>query len=146
VIDALFAAAIALGGYGPWCEANPFDCTQPIVQEVSVERLREMCSADGGCYMRTNVVFINDGHRRGSLVWRSIVVHEMVHHLQHKSGKWQGYQVNPCHRLRSEEEAYAAQIRYVEQHGGRAFSGVPPRLEVLCRNALDVGLVKDTPR
>lgn len=144
MIETLFAAAITLSGYGSWCNANPTECVAPQVESRSPDWLMRHCQSTGGCYMRTNVVFINDKIPVESLNWEALVVHEMTHYLQRKSGKWGGYRNNPCHRYRSEIEAYAAQRAYAKKKGAIMVIDVPNELRVTCEAALAHGLVKDT--
>lgn len=147
MIETLFAAAVAMGGYGEWCAANAALCVAPRVQVQTQAWVYAHCRAAGGCYLDGDYVFISDSLTEGGESWRGVVVHEMVHYLQRRTGKWLGYRANPCHKFRAEEEAYSVQVRYLESIGRRAVS-VPVPYHVLdqCRLAVAAGVAKDTPR
>ena len=144
MIAHLFAFAVAAGGYGPWCADHPEECVPPRVESVSMDRLSRLCGANGGCYMRGDEVYVNLDTQLGSLKWRAFVVHEMTHYLQKRTGKWQGYQVNPCHRWRAEAEAYRVQNEYAKREGAPFIFLVPANLQPACAVLRDAGIVKDT--
>lgn len=53
---------------------------------------------------------------------RSVLLHELVHHLQHVSGKFEAFDT-PCHRWQAKEvEAYEIQHKYLKKmHVTRSF-------------------------
>jgi hypothetical protein len=54
---------------------------------------------------------------KGDLFASSIVVHEMVHYLQHRSGKFGGVPYSCKDSLAMEREAYQAQREYLLRYG-----------------------------
>ena len=55
---------------------------------------------------------------KGSLYDRSILLHELVHHAQHRKGKFDELRTPCVRRAAAEEEAYLMQNRYISANGG----------------------------
>ena len=110
VVTSLFLTVSQLSGY-----AGPKE--MPRLSVLSTAEMHEqLCKGscgvrafylDGkGVYLRDDLDFVND------LKARSILLHELVHHVQHESGKFEA--LEPCERwLAREDEAYRIQNAYL---------------------------------
>jgi hypothetical protein len=118
-IQALLSWAVMLSHY-----PAPAEPPQVIFKphEFFVEKacMGHPCKAMGW-YNDDGVVYLDQQvSEADSAESRSIWVHEFVHYLQHRSGK---YQSGECHdRVEREREAYAVQYRFMTHaHGLAAF-------------------------
>ena len=108
----LFMSIHNLGGY-------PMPATYPAIHQVSPAELQQRfcgrpCSIKA-YYLRDEGVFIDDTldiefdeHAR------SILLHELVHHLQAQNGRFDGARKSCLTSDRAEAEAYALQNEYLE--------------------------------
>ena len=65
-----------------------------------------------GWYNDDNVIYIDEKHRDDDSTFAaSLVVHELVHYLQHQSGEFDSHSCEDS--LRREREAYRVQNRYI---------------------------------
>ena len=141
MIEALFAFAILHGGYTDWCKANP--CTPPVV--VSVEDTHDVRKDRAGWYMQGTAYVkarsAEDQHK--ALREEATTVHEMTHHLQRLSNRYQQYR-GICNQYRAEKEAYEVGEAYAKSKGytiSYAASLAPH--EQKCKAAVAAGLVRD---
>jgi hypothetical protein len=74
-----------------------------------------------GWYNDENVIYLDEKHRDDDSTFAaSLVVHELVHFLQHQSGHYDSLSCEDS--LAREREAYRVQNRYIiEAHGSFAF-------------------------
>ena len=110
VVASLFLIVSELSGY-----AGPRE--MPRLQLLSVSEMQEqLCKGacgvrafylDGkGIYLRDDLDVVND------LKSRSILLHELVHHVQHESRRFDA--LSPCEKwFAREEEAYRIQNAYL---------------------------------
>jgi hypothetical protein len=111
ITTALFSAACSLFGSG--C-----DLPMPKVEHVSQEWLQEHACPSGRCGRAQFWGWYND---EGTIyVWAdappgphfdSVVVHEIIHYLQHAVG-------DPAGHCQRERQAYALQDHYLTMHRG----------------------------
>jgi hypothetical protein len=115
VVPELLSAIKLLAGY-------PIPERLPEMHLVSPLEIQQMlCKGDCGIkafYMPDKGVFVSNAI--GSLedaFTRSVVLHELVHHLQHVSGKFDMV-ADKCDRWYSKErEAYEVQNAYLQREG-----------------------------
>jgi hypothetical protein len=110
----LFAAIKAIAGY-------PVPEHMPPVHVLPLEQMQRMI-CEGPCqvrafYMPDKGVFINEKlDFKNDVLARSVLLHELVHHVQHVSGK---FEIVPdkCDRWYSKElQAYEIQNAYLRQN------------------------------
>lgn len=131
VVASLFLTVAQLSGY-------PLPRDAPPIHVLSEgEMAEQLCGRpcgvrafylDGrGVYLRDDLDIVND------LKARSILLHELVHHVQHESGRFAA--LGSCERwLAREDEAYRIQNRYLSgNHSGMRF--VFDYLPERCREA-----------
>ena len=108
----LFVAIHLLSGY-PVPERNP------EVSLVPLATMQQMVckgpSGVKGVYMPARGTFIDESiDLVGDIYARSVLMHELVHHLQHMSGKFETIDA-PCYRSHAKEvEAYEIRNRYLK--------------------------------
>jgi hypothetical protein len=110
VIASLFLIVSELSGYAGPREMPPLHMLS--VSEMQEQLCKGACGVrafylDGkGIYLRDDLDFVND------LKARSILLHELVHHVQQESGKFDA--LTPCEKwFAREEEAYRIQNAYL---------------------------------
>ena len=123
ILPVLLSWAVHLSGY-PAPDHPPeivFAPHQFFVQHVCAGR---ECAAVGW-YDDQDVVYLDEKYRlRASGFSESLIVHELVHFLQHQSGKFDSLS---CEDSRTRErEAYRVQTSYILQAQGRFELIVPP--------------------
>lgn len=116
LVSDLFAAISGLSTY-----AEPYHL--PPVQLRPLAELQAMVCKGGKCalrgfYIPRQGVFLNDTlDLRNDLVARSVLLHELVHHAQQLSGRFD-ILPNACDRWWSREhEAYQIQNAWLRQNG-----------------------------
>lgn len=117
LVAELFAAIKLLSGY-------PVPDILPDVHVVSPAEIQSMlCKGPCGIkafYLPGKGIFVseNEDPTRDAST-RSILLHELVHHVQHLSGRYEAI-LEPCDRWYSKErEAYQLQNAYLQQQGER---------------------------
>jgi hypothetical protein len=94
--------------------------SKPQVSFVPLTTMQKMvCKSDcaiKGFYLPAKGVFIDEKlNMRDDVYSRSVLLHELVHHLQHVSGKFEDL-ATPCLRWQAKEvEAYSIQRRYLRK-------------------------------
>lgn len=125
VVASLFLTVSQLSGYPAPRELPPI--------HVLSEREMALRLCDGPCgvrayYLDGQGVFLRDDlDIVGDLKARSILLHELVHHAQHESGRFGG--LNACERwFAREDEAYRIQNAYLSGNrtGTRFVFDFPP--------------------
>jgi hypothetical protein len=113
--SALFSWAVTLSGY-------PAPATMPVIEYVPHARLEQMMCKSQHCdvlgvYPPGETIYLDDKlDPQDNTVAASIVVHEMVHYLQSKSGRYDGK--SDCHTvMQLEREAYSVQSKYLTAYG-----------------------------
>jgi hypothetical protein len=128
LVSDLFAAISAVSSY-----PQPYHL--PPVQLRPVAELQTMvCRSEcqvRGFYLPRRGVFLNDNlDIRNDVVARSVLLHELVHHLQEVKGRFNSAP-NQCQRWWSRErEAYEIQNAYLRENGSAvrfAFDVMPSR-------------------
>lgn len=116
LVSDLFAAISGLSAY-----PEPYHL--PPVQLKPLPELQAMVCRGGKCQLRgfyipRQGVFLNDTlDLRNDLIARSVLLHELVHHVQQLSGKFD-ILPNACDRWFSRErEAYELQNAYLRENG-----------------------------
>lgn len=105
--------AAHLSGY----DMQPVPPVKLVTHEWLVEHAcyRKECHVVGW-YNDTGVVFIDEAYSNlEDGFTSSLLVHEFVHYLQHKSGYWHRTPMDCNKRVSREREAYAIQNRYIER-------------------------------
>lgn len=113
MVTDLFLTISLLSGY-------PVPDRMPTVTRLPKQTMQAMiCS--GPCAVRAfytpdkGVVIDEQLDLKGDTYSRSILLHELVHHLQHVSGRFEDLPT-PCHRWRAKEvEAYEIQHTYLKK-------------------------------
>ncbi|MSQ60090.1 MAG: hypothetical protein EXR36_10720 [Betaproteobacteria bacterium] len=125
----LYAAVQAITGY-------PAPEILPEVRQLPRAEIEQMICT-GPCQIRAfyhpefGIVVDESFNLKSNLYHQSILLHELVHHAQHSSGRFYHLE-SACHaRSASEGEAYEVQNRYLSQQ--RASERIPVlRWELLC--------------
>jgi hypothetical protein len=112
----LYAAVHTLTGY-------PAPEQMPVVRLLPQTEIQNMvCS--GPCQIRAfyhpdfGVILDETFNLKSSSYHQSILLHELVHHAQHVTGKFDNLR-SACHaRSASEKEAYEVQNLYLAKHSG----------------------------
>jgi hypothetical protein len=115
----LFAAIKLLGGYQP--PTLPPQVHQVSQAFIEQEFCRKPCKIRA-IYDPTRGVYIDESLDIGNDVFaRSILLHELVHHVQAVSGRFDMSSVDCARQNRAEAEAYYLQNRYLMSlhHGSR---------------------------
>jgi hypothetical protein len=129
-VAALLAWAVANSGY----EAP---LRPPAIEYRSEEFFAAACPAEAvhcatrGFYVDgTATIILHDSHRDLSEVRaRAMLVHEIVHYLQDRSGRWGD---RTCQSwVEREHEAYRLQLLYMVHEGANPFSHAMPPLGAL---------------
>ncbi len=126
----LYAAVQIITGY-------PAPASMPEVRQLPRAEIQQMVCV-GPCQIRAFYhpefgVMVDEGFNlKSNLYHQSILLHELVHHAQHLSGRFDGAQ-SACHaRSASEGEAYEVQNRYLAQQ--RASERIPVlRWNMMCQ-------------
>ncbi|MBA2492407.1 MAG: hypothetical protein ACR2KU_07665 [Gammaproteobacteria bacterium] len=125
-LSALLSWAVLLSGYAD-PEHSPELEYKPHAFFVSEACGGEECEAIGW-YNDAGIVYLDErmrGDERSDA--RSLVVHELVHYLQHLSGKYDSHSC--ADQIAREREAYAIQRIYMaEAHGQPQFQQMRPPL------------------
>lgn len=92
-----------------------------VVPPAEIQRL--LCKGHCGIkafYLPDKGIFVSDtADPAGDVLGRSILLHELVHHVQHVTGKFDRVS-NACERWYSKErEAYEVQNAYLREQGER---------------------------
>ncbi len=127
----LYAAVQVITGY-------PAPETLPEVRQLPHTEIERMVCL-GPCQIRAfyhpefGVVVDESFNLKSNLYHQSILLHELVHHAQHVTGRFDNLR-SACHaRSASEGEAYEVQNRYLAQQ--RASERIPVlRWELMCES------------
>jgi hypothetical protein len=117
---ALKALAVALLAWIGANTAYPTLGAPPPIEVVPHQVIEEMvcrarCDAAGG--YAYGVIYLDEGLRSlRPVCTRSVLVHELVHHLQHVTGRW-SRRGPASHRSAMEAEAHMIQGGYLVAHG-----------------------------
>jgi hypothetical protein len=113
MVTELFVTIQLLSGY-PVPEHNPQVSFVPLAQMQSMVCKRP-CAVKA-FYKPEQGVFIDEKiDVKDDVYSRSVLLHELVHHLQHLSGKFEALDT-PCHRWQAKEvEAYEIQHKYLKR-------------------------------
>lgn len=120
-LEILLSWAVFLSPY-------PEPATAPEVQIVPPEFFHEHACGGKECdvigwYNDQGIVYFHEDLDPNSMLGRSIAVHELVHYLQHLSGK---YVSNSCEdSIERELEAYRVQNEYLIAHGTKPRKVMP---------------------
>ena len=130
----LMLAAVRLTGYPP---ADSL----PNIHRVAPETVQQMACGRpcrvSALYDSTKGVYISNNFDLDQRFARSVLLHELVHHLQRVHGQFGGEQ-DQCKRAHAEEvEAYWAQNMYLQQYGMQ-LGFVPRMLPNTCQQARPV--------
>ena len=123
MLTELFATIQLLSGY-PVPERHP-----PVTVLPAAELQEMICKrpcAVKAFYLPDKGVFVSrDSNIQDDIQARSVLLHELVHHLQHLSGKFESLDT-PCRRWQAREvEAYEIQHKYLRRLGAtRSFIGL----------------------
>ncbi|MFN0314816.1 MAG: hypothetical protein ACKVQA_07250 [Burkholderiales bacterium] len=127
----LYAAVQAITGY-------PAPEALPEVRQLPRAQIEQMVCT-GPCQIRAfyhpefGVVVDESFNLKSNLYHQSILLHELVHHAQHVSGRFDNLASACRARSASEGEAYEVQNRYLSQQ--RASERIPVlRWELLCEH------------
>ena len=120
MVTELLVTIHLLSGY-PVPERNPQVSFVPLatMQQMICQR---PCAVKA-FYKPEQGVFIDEQiDVKDDVYSRSVLLHELVHHLQHVSGKFEAFDT-PCHRWQAKEvEAYEIQHKYLKKmHVTRSF-------------------------
>lgn len=123
MVSRLFVTISMLSGY-------PMPAQNPEVHFVPLATMQQMI-CKGACavkafYLPGKGVFIDETlDVKDDTYSRSVLLHELVHHLQHESGKFEKLDT-PCRRWQAKEiEAYEIQHKYLKKlHVTRSFIGL----------------------
>ena len=113
MVSEMFLTIKLISGY-------PIPQLLPPVHFIPLEQIQQMVCA-GPCqvkafYLPDKGVFINNTVDLTDAFARSILLHELVHHVQHVSGKFDAMG-NACDRWFSKElEAYRIQNQYLREN------------------------------
>lgn len=123
MVSKLFVTISMLSGY-PVPEQNPEVHFVPLatMQQMICKRpcaVKAFYMPGKGVYIDETIDVQNDTYSR------SVLLHELVHHLQHESGKFESLDT-ACHRWQAKEvEAYEIQHKYLKKlHVTRSFIGL----------------------
>jgi hypothetical protein len=123
LVAQLFAAIQAVSGLAvPATMPEVHQVPQTVIQEKFCQgpcRVRAAYHPDMGVYVDERLDVVRNGYDR------SILLHELVHHVQATSGKFEG--PDNCDRAtREEREAYDVQNRYLASIGDYHRLPMPP--------------------
>ena len=113
MVTELFATIHLLSGY-PLPEHNPEISFVPLatMQQMICKRacaVKAFYKPDQGVFIDEKIDVKDD------IYSRSVLLHELVHHLQHVDGKFETLDT-PCHRWQAKEvEAYEIQHKYLKK-------------------------------
>jgi len=132
LVAELFAAIHLLAGY-------PVPEQAPEVRFVPLATMQQMICRDAcavrAFYLPSKGIFVDEtADMRGDVQARSVLLHELVHHVQHLSGRFDSLDTH-CHRWQAREiEAYEVQNQYLRKMGAtRSFIALDT-LPILCRD------------
>lgn len=111
----LFSFALQMTGYEQQCKVQ--NCVVPTV--VATNAMPVVPNARTNGFQSPNyphIVFIRIDIERGSPKWEGVVIHEMVHDIQHQLGKYPNYGTNPCDKYMSEKQAYEVENEWLKRH------------------------------
>lgn len=99
----------------------------PQIQLATIQQLRDRYCPNSNCPvlavydLNTKVIYLLDTMRYDQPIFVSVVVHELVHHVQHHHGWFE--ELSDCEKWASREtQAYAIQNQWLGAHGYRRFS------------------------
>ena len=134
-ITILLSWAVQLSGYPP-PNVPPLVEFKPHSFFVANACGGQECNAVGW-YNDERIVYIDERLRyEDTMFARSLMVHELVHYLQHLSGRFDSTSCEDS--VRREREAYAIQREYVQSHGEVSFIRMHPRV---CSPGADDGII-----
>lgn len=114
LVAQLFATIHLLSGY-------PVPDKSPEIHFVPLAQMQEMLCKGKSCAIRAYYkpeegVYIDEKiDVKEDAYSRSVLLHELVHYLQHEAGKFEDLDT-PCHRWQAKEiEAYEIQHKYLKR-------------------------------
>ncbi len=113
LVAELFATIHLLSGY-PVPERSPEVRFLPL---ATMQRMvcKSACAVKAFYTPGEGVVIDEKIDVKGDVYSRSVLLHELVHHLQHESRKFDNLET-PCHRWQAKEvEAYEIQHKYLKK-------------------------------
>lgn len=137
---ALFAFAIAFGGYADFCK-NEERCAKPPRTEYAALPVGKY-----GMFTpeRPATIFVHENVKRGTAEEQAIKVHEYVHYLQYWSRRY--YPQRICFgKADMEREAYGVQEKFAKTKGlsyGTAIAEKVASLYVPCHHLQALGQIK----